>query len=98
MKRLAVLIPDADLLLPVAICLSASRQVIVHGLALNPAPLLKHSRFFASFEEYKGQVDAKHWVQRIGDIVAQRRIDVVLPIAEFAIKTLSQYRDAISWG
>lgn len=67
-------------------------------LAFNPAPLLKHSRFFASFEEYKDKFDAKHWLQRIGDIVAQRQIDVVLPIAEFAIKTLSQHRDALNWS
>jgi predicted ATP-grasp superfamily ATP-dependent carboligase len=98
MKPIAVLIPDADVQLPVACCLAASKQAAVHGLALNSAPLLKHSRFFASFEEYKGQFDAKHWLQWIGNIVSQRRIDVVLPIAEFATKTLSQHRDALDWA
>jgi D-aspartate ligase len=97
MNRISVLIPDADVRLNVACCLAASRQAIVHGLALNSASLPKYSRFFASFEEYNGEFDVTRWLKRIGEIVAERRIDVVLPISEFAIKTLSEYRQTLSW-
>jgi hypothetical protein len=97
-NRISVLIPDADARLYVAHCLAASRQAVVHGIALHPAPLLKHSKFFVSFEEYKGEFDVKFWLSRIGDIVAERRIDVVLPISEFAIRTLSEHRQALSWA
>jgi ATP-grasp in the biosynthetic pathway with Ter operon len=98
MNRISVLIPDADVRLNVARCLTASRQAIVHGFALHPAPLLRHSKFFASFEEYKGEFKLGCWLSRIGEIVAERRIDVVLPISEFAIKTLSEHRQALSWA
>ena len=98
MKRISVLIPDADVRLPVACCLAFSQQAVVHGLAVNPGSLLKHSRFFGSFEEYEGKFDIKGWLQRIGEIVAQRQIDVVLPIAEFALKILSEHQHAVSWG
>jgi D-aspartate ligase len=98
MNRISVLIPDADVQLPVAPCLAASRQAIIHGTAPHPAPFLKHSRFFGSFEEYKGEFDVKCWLDRLGEIVTERRIDVVLPIAEFAIRTLSEQRHALSWA
>ena len=98
MKRLSVLIPDADVRLPVACCLAASQQVVVHGLAVNSGSSLKHSKFFTSFEEYEGKFDIKGWLQRIGEIIAQRQIDVVLPIAEFAIKILGEHRHALSWS
>jgi D-aspartate ligase len=98
MSRISVLIPDADVLLNVAHCLAASRQAIVHGFALHPAPLPRHSKFFASFEEYKGEFKLKGWLNRIGEIVVERRIDVVLPISEFAIKTLSEHLQILSWA
>jgi D-aspartate ligase len=98
MNRISVLIPDADVWLYVARCLAASGQAVVHGFSLHPAPLLKHSKFFVSFEEYKGEFDVKCWLRRIGEIVAERRIDVVLPISEFAIRTLSEHRQTLSWA
>ena len=98
MKCLSVLIPDADVRLPVACCLAVSPQVVVHGLAINPGSSLKHSKFFASFEEYEGKFDINGWLQRIGEIIAERQIDVVLPIAEFAVKMLGEYRHALSWS
>jgi predicted ATP-grasp superfamily ATP-dependent carboligase len=98
MKRFSVLIPDADVRLNVACCLEMSRQAVVHGLALHPAPLVRHSRFFASFEEYKGEFDVKLWLNRIGEIVEERHIDVVLPISEFAIRTLSEHQKSLGWA
>ena len=98
MKRISVLIPDADVRLNVACCLEVSRQAVVHGLAQHPAPLLRHSRFFASFEECKGEFDVKLWLSRIGEIVEERQIDVVLPISEFAIRTLSEQQKLLGWG
>jgi D-aspartate ligase len=98
MNRISVLIPDADAQLPVVRCLGASKYAVVHGLALQPAPFLKHSRFLASFEQIKGEFDMKLWLSRIGEIVAERRIDVVLPISDFAIRTLSEHRGALHWA
>jgi predicted ATP-grasp superfamily ATP-dependent carboligase len=98
MNPISVLIPDADERLNVACCLAASRQAIVHGFARHPAPLVRHSQFFDSFEEFKGEFKLKSWISRIGEIVAERRIDVVLPISEFAIKTLSERRQTLSWA
>src|SRR5208283_2071618 len=98
MNRICVLIPDADVRLNVACCLAVSKQAVVHGLALQPAPLVKHSRFFASFDEYTGEFDVKSWLRRIGEIVEERRIDVVLPISDFAIRTLSERRRELSWA
>jgi D-aspartate ligase len=98
MNRISVLIPDADVRLNVACCLASSRQTVVHGFALHPASFLKHSKFFASFEEYKGDFDVKSWLKRIGEIVAEQRIDVVLPISDFTIRTLSEHRQAFSWA
>ena len=98
MNRISVLIPDADAKLPVVRCLGASKCAVVHGFALHPAPFLEHSRFLASFEQFKGEFDVKLWLSRIGEIVAERRIDVVLPISEFAIRTLSEHRQALTLG
>ena len=97
-NRISVLIPDADAQLPVVRCLGAGKHAVVHGFALHPAPFLEHSRFLASFEQFKGEFDVKRWLSRIGEIVAERRIDVVLPISEFAIRTLSQHRQALNWA
>ena len=98
MNRISVLIPDADVQLPVIRCLGASRRAVVHGFALHAAPFLEHSKFLASFEEYKGDFDVKLWLSRIGEIVEERRIDVVLPIGEFAIRTLSEHRRVLNWA
>jgi predicted ATP-grasp superfamily ATP-dependent carboligase len=98
MGRISVLIPDADARFYVARCLAASRQAIVHGFTLGSASLQKHSRFFFSFEEYKGEFDAEFWLHRIGEIVADRQIDVVLPISDFAIRTLSAHRQTLTWA
>jgi glutathione synthase/RimK-type ligase-like ATP-grasp enzyme len=86
MKRISVLIPDADVQLYVACCLAVSTQVVVHGLAAHPTRVLRYSRFFANFEECKGE------------IVAERRIDVVLPIADTATRLLSEHRHQLNWG
>ena len=69
MKRIAVLIPDADVQYPVACCLALSGRAMVHGLSLQRAPLLKHSRFFTSFEECEGDFEVNVWLKRIGEIV-----------------------------
>ena len=98
MSRISVLIPDADVQLHVACCLAASGQVVVHGLATHPTPALRHSKFFASFEECKDNFDVKAWLRRIGEIVAKRRIDVVLPIADTGIRLLSEACHQLSWG
>jgi predicted ATP-grasp superfamily ATP-dependent carboligase len=98
MNRISVLIPDAHEKFSVVRCLGASRSAVVHGFGLHPTPFLEHSRFLASFEEYKGEFDVRLWLSRIGEIVAERRIDVVLPIAEFAIRTLSEHRQALNWA
>ncbi len=98
MNRISVLIPDADVRLRVACCLAASGRAVVHGFACRPAPEARRSRFFASFEEYQGAFDPQVWLARIGGIVAERRIDVVLPTADFAIRTLSQYRPTLDWA
>jgi predicted ATP-grasp superfamily ATP-dependent carboligase len=97
MNRISVLIPDADVKLPVAQCLAASKHVVVHGFAQQSAPFLRHSRFFASIETYHGGSDLNGWLNRIGEIVVKRRIDVVLPISELAIRALSQHREELNW-
>ena len=98
MNRISVLIPDANAWINVARCLAASRQADVHGLAPHGASLQKHSRVFVSFEENNGEFDVKSWLSRIGEIIAERRIDVVLPNSEFAIRTLSEHRHKLSWA
>ena len=98
MNRISVLIPDADVNLPVVRCLGASKSAVVHGFALHPAPFLEHSRFLAGFEQFKGEFNVEPWLNRIGEIVAERQIDVVLPISEFAIRTLSEHRQALHWA
>jgi len=98
MNRISVLIPDADAQLPVVRCLGASKRAVVHGFALHPAPFLEHSRFLTSFEQFKDVFDVKLWLNRIGEIVAERRIDVVLPISEFATRTLSEHRQGLTWA
>ncbi len=98
MNRISVLIPDAEVQLNVACCLAVSGQAVVHGLARYPAPILKHSRFFASFEECKGEFGVKSWFNRIGEIVVERQIDVVLPISEFSNRILSEHQQALSWA
>jgi len=100
MNRISVLIADSNpwFLLNVARCLAASRQATIHGIALGLAPSLKHSKYFVSFEEYTGKSGVKSWVHRIGEIVAKRRIDVVLPPSDFAIRTLSEHRQELSWA
>ncbi len=95
MKRFSVLIPDADAQLNVACCLSASKQAVVHGFTPRPVPILRHSRFFASFEEQKGEFNVTSWLNRIGEIVVERKIDVVLPTGDFGTRTLSEHRQAL---
>jgi glutathione synthase/RimK-type ligase-like ATP-grasp enzyme len=98
MHPVRVLIPDAEVRLPVACCLAASERATVHGLARHPAPHLKHSRFFASVEELHSESHPALWLGRIEEIISERQIDVVLPISEFAINTLSEHRHALSWA
>jgi predicted ATP-grasp superfamily ATP-dependent carboligase len=93
-----VLIPDADVPLPVARCLAVRKRAIIHGLSRCPNPKLKHSRFFASAEECKGDLDVGAWLNRVGDIVAERCIDIVLPISDFGIRTLSEHRQELRWA
>jgi D-aspartate ligase len=95
---ISVLIPDANEGLPVACCLTVSGRAIVHGFARYPVPSRRHSRFFASFEEYEGPFDVERWLKRIGEIVSERQIDVVLPIGDFAIRTLSEHRQGLGWA
>jgi predicted ATP-grasp superfamily ATP-dependent carboligase len=98
MKRISVLIPDADVHLPVVRCLGASKRAVVHGFALHPAPFLEHSSFLASFEQFEDDFNVKRWLNRIDEIIAERQIDVVLPISEFATRTLSEHRQALHWA
>jgi D-aspartate ligase len=98
MKRISVLIPDADVQLPVARCLAASKQTLVYGFAREPAPHLRHSRFFAAVEEYHGQFNLNGWITRLSEIVVERQIDVVLPISEFAIRALSEHRRGLDFA
>jgi D-aspartate ligase len=98
MNRISVLIPDADEQLPVPCCLTVSGQAIVHAFARRPVPTLKHSRFCASFEAFEGPFDLKRWLKRIGEIVAERGVDVVLPISDFGIRTLSEHRQVLGWA
>lgn len=98
--RMSVLIPDVDAWagLMVARCLAASRRAVVHGFAGRAAPLLRHSHRFASFKEHKGEFDVASWLSEIGDIVAERDIDVVLPISHIATRTLIEHRHKLSWA
>lgn len=93
-----MLIPDAEVQLPVARCLAASKRALVYGLAREPAPFLRHSRFFAAVEEYNAELTLNGWISRIGEIVVDRQIDVVLPISECSIRALSQHRQNLSWA
>jgi D-aspartate ligase len=98
MNRISVLIPDADEQLHVPCCLTASGRAIVHAFARRPAPALKYTRFCASFEAFEGPFDVERWLKRIGEIVAEKRIDVVLPISGFAIRALSEHRQELGWA
>ena len=98
MKRISVLIPDAEVRLPVACCLAQSRQAVVHGLARQPALSTRGSKFFASFENPTAELPVEEWLQRIECIVTEHHIDVVLPISDFAIRTLSERREGLAWA
>jgi len=82
----------------VARCLAASGQVVLHGFAQSAAPAARHSGLFASFEENTGECDVKAWLVRIGRIVKEKQIDVVLPASVFAIRSLSEHRQELSWA
>jgi D-aspartate ligase len=100
LKRMSVLIADADpwIGLSVARCLVTSGQVVLHGFARNGASSVSHSNLFTSFEENKGKFEPKLWLARISQIIAERGIDVVLPIMGDAIRTLSEHRHTLSWA
>lgn len=98
MNPISVLIPDAREALPVPHCLTVSRRAIVHVMTQRPALALRYSRFCASVEELEDLRDVKHWLKRIGEIVCEKKIDVVLPIEVFGIRTLCKRSQSLGWA
>lgn len=100
MKRLSVLIPDADAwaCLLVAHCLADSGEVTLHGLSRRETTPNRHSKLFASFETLRDNVEIDQWSKAIDEIVTKRSIDIVLPISGFAIRSLSERRGTLNWA
>lgn len=98
MSRISVLIPDADagMSLPVAYCLKESGQVKVHGSCARPSKPLELSNLFTSLDyaEQKGELES--WLNRIDEIAAMRRVDVILPTSNAAIRALSTHRHKLA--
>jgi D-aspartate ligase len=99
MGKISVLIPDADdwIGIRVAYCLRASKQVVVHGLGRRKSWPFPLSRFFASFDGSEN-FDLTAWLSRIDEIVAQQRVDVVMPISSLGIKALSQHGRTLAFA
>jgi predicted ATP-grasp superfamily ATP-dependent carboligase len=95
-----VLVPDADAWagLLVAHCLAASGEVVLHGLSGRAATPFRRSKLFTTFEILGGGFELDRWLKRIDEIIAERSIDVVLPISGYAIRSLSERRSALTWA
>lgn len=96
MDRISVLIPDAEQYFgrPVAYCLK-TRGNVVHALARGRSRSLPFSNLFASFE-YMDEPQLGPWLKRIEEIVTERKIDVVMPVSEYAIRALSEHGHSLS--
>lgn len=96
-SQIVVLIPDVDdwLSLSVAYCLKTSGRVTVHGLSRCQSKRLRLSNLFASFSEIV-DFDLGGWLARIDQIVAERRVDLVLPVSSIAIRALSEHRRTLA--
>src|SRR4051812_9624431 len=92
MDRISVLMPDADAwaTLLVAHCLAANKQVDLHGLSGRPSSAFRRSRFFSTFE-CMTEFTLDSWLDRIAQIVSKRKIDIVLPVSDFAIRSLAEH-------
>lgn len=97
-KRFSVLIPDVDTGqgLPVAYCLNVSGQASVQGFSQLKSRPLQFSRLLCTFECAGRELEPSAWLTRIDEIVARGQVDVVLPVSNFAIRTLSEHRQTLS--
>jgi predicted ATP-grasp superfamily ATP-dependent carboligase len=98
MRHLSVLIPDVGTHFStrVARCLAASRNVTLHGLTDKEATPLLYSSLFAKLDHWSQPRGIASWLRQVDEIVATRRIDVVLPTADFGIRTLSEHRHLLN--
>jgi len=93
MGRISVLIPDAEAenSKRVALCLTESGRVTLHGLCRRKTAPLRTSSLFATFDCSTEEIEIDSWLGRLDDIVARQQIDVVLPTSDFGIRALSEH-------
>lgn len=99
MSRISVLIADADAwtALPVAHCLKASGRVTVHGFSATTATPSRYSSLFTTYHCLGETFHRDLWLDQIGRTIKKHGIDIVMPTADFAIRTLSEQRERLGW-
>ncbi|HEY1576177.1 MAG TPA: ATP-grasp domain-containing protein [Terracidiphilus sp.] len=98
MGRFSVLIPDVDddlISIPVAQCLTDAEEIDIHGLSRHKSRSLQLSNLFTSFDQMD-EFALSGWLRRIDEVVARRRIDIVLPVTDVAIRALSEHRHVLA--
>src|ERR1700744_4649062 len=93
MNKISVLIPDAEAQIGarVARCLKESGRVACHGLSRNKSAPLRHSSLYTTFECLAEPTELSSWLKRVDEITQRLQVDVVLPISDFGIRTLSEH-------
>src|SRR5262249_26172672 len=74
-------------------CLNTG-EVTVHGLSRRKSRSFQFSNLLTSFD-HMNEFEVSSWLARIDELVAKRRIDVVMPVTNLAIRTLSEHRRSL---
>ena len=93
-----ILVPDGEshMLLYVVQCLRRNRNNKIHIISSTERLAMRYSRFLSSFKYFPNTDDDAQWIQQINKEVADKEIDVILPIFETGIRRLILNRDKLS--
>src|ERR1035437_6650430 len=95
---ISVLIPDgeSEIALPVLRCLGEMKNVRAYILSNDPWVRVRFSRHTYQFFNYPNEDGDEKKLAIINDILKNKKIDIILPIDEPAIRLLSVHKEMLS--
>lgn len=96
-QKISILIPDGEshILLYVINCLSDVKGLKIYMMSNTKNNPMRYSRYIKGFSYYKKTDSEIDWINNINKEIEKHNIDVVMPIFEIGIKTLTKYSHKI---
>ena len=93
-QKISILIPDGEshILLYVVNCLSNIKGLQIYVMSNIKNNPMRYSRYIKGFSFYKKTDSNIDWINNINKEIEKHNIEVVMPIFEIGIKTLTEYR------